>query len=115
MNLSEETEKNISQLQLFEQNLQNLISQRQNFQMQELEIDHALEALQSTKDAPFKIVGGIMIATTKEELQKELNSKKELLSMRIRSIELQEQNLKQKAESLQQIIVKDLQKEEGKK
>ncbi len=114
MKISKETEKDIAQLQLFEQNLQQLLAQRQSFQVQQMEIENALKEVEATKEKPFKVVGNVMIEATKEVLKEELSSKKELIEMRIKSIETQEAKIKEKAESLQKIIVKELQKEEGK-
>jgi len=47
MDVSKETEKDIAQLQLIEQNLQNFLVQKQTFQTQLLEIDNALKELNS--------------------------------------------------------------------
>ena len=114
MKLSKETEKDIAQLQMLEQNLQHSLAQRQSFQMQQLEIENALKEIEMSKEKPFKVVGTVMVETTKESLKQELTSKKELVEMRIKSIETQEAKIKEKADSLQKTIVKELQKEEGK-
>jgi prefoldin beta subunit len=114
MKISKETEKDIAQLQLLEQNLQQFLAQRQAFQMQQLEIENALKEIELTKEKPFKVVGNVMVETTKESLKTELSSKKELVEMRIKSIETQEAKIKEKADSLQKSIVRELQKEEGK-
>ncbi len=74
--LSKETEQKIAQLQLYEQSLQNILIQKQQFQSQSLEIDSALKELEATKEA-YKIVGNIMVASKKEDLKKDLESKKE--------------------------------------
>ena len=113
MKLSKESEKGIAQLQALEQNLQQFLAQRQNFQMQQLEIENALKELETTKETPFKVVGNIMVATSKDALKEELTSKKEVVEMRIKSIESQEEKIREKADALQKSIVKELQKEEG--
>lgn len=112
--MSKETENDIAQLQALEQNLQQFLNQRQAFQMQQMEIENALKEIEQTKETPFKVVGNVMVATTKESLHEELTSKKELIEMRIKSIETQESKIKEKADTLQKSIMKELQKEEGK-
>lgn len=107
-------EEKIARLQLLEQNLQAFTAQRQSFQMQITEIEHALEELKNTKEKPFKIVGSLMIATEKEELQKELSSRKEIIELRIKNLEKQEAQFKEKAEALQKEVVKALQAKGGK-
>ena len=77
--VQKEVEEKIEQLQLFEQNIQALLMQRQTFQSQLLEIENSLEELSKAKDKPYKIIGPIMVLSDKEELRKELMSKKEVL------------------------------------
>ncbi len=108
---SKNTEQGIAQLQMFEMNLKNLAMQRQNFQMHITETETALEELEKTNNNPFKIVGGIMIESTKDELKKELTSRKEIVELRIKNLEKQENQLKERADLLQKSVLKDLQTE----
>lgn len=111
--ISKQAEENIQQLQMIEQNLQNFMMQRQNFQMQLLEVENALKEIDNTEDKPFKIVGNLMIQTEKEDLKKDLASKKEILDLRIKNLEKQENRLREKAEELQKSIMAELQKKGG--
>ncbi|MBI4155344.1 prefoldin subunit beta [Candidatus Woesearchaeota archaeon] len=103
-----ETENKIEQLQLLEQNIQALLVQKQNFQNQLLEIENSLDELSRIKDKPYKIIGPIMVLTEKEELKKELESKKEVLDLRIKSIEKQENETRNRFKILQEEIIKEL-------
>ena len=94
--MNKETEKKIQQLQLLEQNLQNIIMQKQSFQMQLMENENALSELDKTKKDVYKIVGTIMINANKEDLKKELKEQKEILDVRIRSLEKQEKIFRKK-------------------
>ena len=105
--MEKETEQKISQLGLFEQSLQNLLMQKQQFQLQSAEIDSALQELETSNEA-YKIVGNIMVLTKKEELKKELNEKKEIAELRIKSMEKQESQIKEKASKLQEEILKKI-------
>ena len=107
--MNKETEKKIQQLQLLEQNLQNIIMQKQSFQMQLMENENALSELDKTKKDVYKIVGTIMINANKEDLKKELKEQKEILDVRIRSLEKQEKIFQEKAEELQKEVMKDIQ------
>ncbi len=102
--MSVETQKKIQDLQMLEQNLQNFLMQKQNFQMQMIEIDSALEELAKT-DKAYKIVGNLMVASDKQELEKDLHSKKELVELRIKSIEKQEKSIKERASKLQKEVL----------
>lgn len=101
------TADKVEQLQMIEQNLQNFLVQKQNFQMQLMETDSALEELSKAEKA-YKIVGGIMVASNKENLSMELEKKKEMMELRIKSIEKQEEMLKNKSKNLQEEVLKGL-------
>ena len=97
---------NFEQLQLLQQNLQNVLLQKQQIQNQILEYNSALQELKTTEKA-YKIVGKIMLATSKEELTKELTEKKEITEVRIKNFIQQEQKLQQEIELLQKKVVDD--------
>ena len=92
------------QLQMLEQNMNVILNQKQQFIMQQAEIEVALAELSKTKTA-YKIVGNIMISTDKDNLQKELSAKKEVLNVRIQTLEKQEIKFKEKAAFLQQDVM----------
>ena len=105
--LPKETEQKIAQLQLYEQSLQNILVQKQQFQSQSLEIESALKELEGTKEA-YKIVGNIMVSSKKEDLKKDLESKKETVNLRVKTIEKQENQIREKAKKLQEEVSKDI-------
>lgn len=105
--MSKETEQKIEQLQLLEQNLRTFTLQRQQFQAQLLEIESALTEIEGSKEA-FKIIGGIMVAAQKEDLKKDLAKKKEMLDLRIKALEKQEEKIKEKATSTQKEVLKEM-------
>ena len=105
--ISKETEQKIAQLQMHEQSLQNILLQKQQFQSQSIEIESALKELETTKEA-YKIVGNIMVASKKEDLKKDLESKKETVNLRIKTLEKQENQIKEKAKKLQEDISKNI-------
>lgn len=101
---TKEQQEKIQQLQLIEQNLQNLLSQKQQFQSQMFELDGAIKELESTPQA-YKIIGGIMVLTEKDKLKKDLSEKKELVELRISSIEKQEKQFKDRAKGIQEEVL----------
>lgn len=103
--MDKETEKQIQELQIIEQNLQNILMQKQAFQMELNETENASSELAKAKDEVYKIAGQIMIKSSKEVLLKELDEKKHLLSLRLKSIEKQESPLSERAGKLRDEIV----------
>jgi len=111
MEVSKETEQKIGQLQMFEQSLQSFLGQKQQFQVQLVEIESALSELDHTEKA-YKIVGNIMVEADKNDLKADLQSKKDMLEIRIRTMEKQEAQVREKASKLQSEILKKIKKEE---
>jgi|SRR3989338_7267689 len=105
---NKETENKIAQLQMLEQNIQNLLMQKQTFQTQIIEIDTALEELNKSKGSAYKIIGAIMVSTDKDSLKKDLDSKKEIVTLKIKSLEKQENQLREKAAKLQEEVLSQI-------
>ena len=103
-----ETQNKIAQLQMLEQNIQNFSMQKQTMQTQLIEVDNALEELEKSKGNVYKIIGTVMIASEKENLKKDLDSKKEIILIKTKSIEKQENQLREKAAKLQEEVLKEI-------
>ena len=109
MNIDKDTAKKVQDLQMLDQSLQGFIAQKQVNQLELNESNNALDELKKTSSSEvFKITGGIMIKTKKEDLVKNLEEKKKLLDLRVNSIEKQEKLLEEKASKLREDINKEL-------
>jgi prefoldin beta subunit len=104
-----DAQEKINQIQMIQQNMQNLSMQRQQFQIQETEIESALAELEKT-DTSYKIIGNIMVKTSKDDLKRDLQERHEMLKIRISTLEKQEEKQREKAESLQQEVLKEIDK-----
>ncbi len=103
----EDTQK-IQEMQIAEQSIQNLLVQKQVFQLELAETNNALEELKKSKDDAFKIVGNLMIKSNKADLEKELTRKKDLINLRIKSLEKQEKNLEEQLTKIRSEVLKKL-------
>lgn len=92
---------------MIEQGRQNLLMQKQNFQMQLMEIESALKELEGVESA-YRIVGNIMVEQQKDSLEKDLGMKKESAELRIKTLEKQEEKLRQRADELQKEVLKGM-------
>ncbi len=100
--LSDEAKELLIQFQGYQQQMQNVLIQKENFKLQSMEVDRALEELGATKQASaFKVVGSIMINKPVEELKKELGESKEDLGIRLKSMDAVELKLKEKLKDIQ--------------
>jgi len=107
MTEKKETEDKINQLQLVEQNMQGFLMQKQNIQMQLMEVESALTEIDKT-DSAYKIIGNVMVAVKKDEMKKDLKAKQEMLKLRISSVEKQEEKLKEKATKMQSEVLESM-------
>ena len=108
MDLDKETQEKIQELQGYEQNLQNILMQKQAFQMEISETENALTEISKSKDDVFKMVGQIMIKADKKKTEEELKKKQELLALRLKSIDTQEQEITKKSEELRNEVMKKI-------
>ncbi|MEK6945871.1 MAG: prefoldin subunit beta [Nanoarchaeota archaeon] len=102
-----ESEKNMQEMQMIEQNLQNILLQKQAFQMELSETKAAFSEIQNSGDEVFKIIGQLMIKTDKKKINEELESKEKLLDLRLKSLDKQEASLSDRLEKLRDEIIKD--------
>ncbi|MBU0979984.1 MAG: prefoldin subunit beta [Nanoarchaeota archaeon] len=99
----------LQQLQLMEQSMTNLLMQKQQFESKLSEIESGLKQVQG-KDKVFRIIGSIMVSSDVPSVKAELEENKKLLELRIKTIEKQEEKLRERAKSLQDEVVKAMKK-----
>ncbi len=110
--MDKQIQQKVEQLQIIEQNLQHILLQKQNMQVRLSEVDSAINALNNSKKQSFKIIGDVMIESSSEDLLKDLNSKKEVLEVKVKSYDKQEEKLKTSAKSIQEEVIKTMKKNE---
>jgi len=97
--------KKIQEMQIFEQSLQNILLQKQAFQMELSETKTALDSVKDSGDEVFKIIGQLMIKSKKEAILDDLSNKKKLLDLRLKNLEKQEDSLTKQLEDLREEIL----------
>jgi prefoldin beta subunit len=107
--MTDKFQDKLGQLQLVQQNMENFGMQRQQFQLQQSEIDAALVEVRNSPQS-YKMIGNIMVLVKKEDLIKDLEEKREMLGIRISTIEKQEEKLRVKFEELQQEMITEYDK-----
>ena len=93
------------EMQILEQNLQNLLLQKQAFQIELTETQSALKEIENSKDEVFKIVGQLMIKTDKAKIKEELLNKEKILSLRTKTLEKQDASLMERLNSIRDEII----------
>lgn len=104
------SEQKLQEMHLLEQNVQNLLMQKQAFQMELSETESALKEIENSSEDVFKIVGQLMIKSEKTKVLDELKNKKKLLDLRIGSIDKQEASLTEKLSEIREDLMKEAKK-----
>ena len=89
-------QEQLMKLQQTQQNLQMIVSQKQQLELDQLETEKALEELKKANedDAVFKHAGTILIKSNKKTLLEELEERKELAKTKSSLLTKQEERLK---------------------
>ena len=93
-------------MQILEQTMQNVLIQKQSFQIELAETQGALEELEKTEDEVYKIIGQLMLKTEKAKTVIELEEKKKMFELRIKTLENQEKNIVDKIEKIRENMLK---------
>jgi len=104
------TDKNLQEMQILEQNLQNLLLQKQAFQMELSETQSALKEIENAGEEIFKIIGQLMLKADKSKTKQELADKEKILNLRVNAIEKQEGYLVDKLNNLREEMLKTVSK-----
>ena len=105
--MDKETQEKVSKLQMMEQNLQGLLAQRQQFSSQLAEAETAIKELETTEPVD-KLSGNILVKTSPEKLKLDLNLKKEIFELRIKSLEKQENQVRERSAALKEEVMKSI-------
>ncbi|MBS3052490.1 MAG: prefoldin subunit beta [Candidatus Aenigmarchaeota archaeon] len=97
----------INQFQVLQQQLQEILIQKENVKLQKLEFEKALEELNKTgsKEA-YKIAGPIMIKRNSDEIKKEMQEKLDDIEIRLKTLNSTEDKITNKLKEIEPKIKK---------
>lgn len=91
----------LTKLQAYQQQLQNIVTQRRYLEVQDGEIKNALKELEDVK-VVYKLVGPILVKSDKSKVCKDLKDDQETVKLRINSLEKQEKKIREVIGGLQE-------------
>lgn len=104
----------VAQLQQLQQQLQTVISQRVSLEGLLRETEQAIEELEKIQsDFVFKSVGSILVKDARENVLKELKDKKETYEIRIKTLQKQEEKLRERFAETQKKLQSYLSQQTG--
>ena len=105
--MSEQSQQLLNQAQLYQQQMQSIMVQKESLNMQLLEINNALDEIEKTKEKDlYKVSGPLLIKSAKEEIKKDLAEKKELIDLKLKTLEKSESKIKTKIDELRERLTK---------
>ena len=112
------TEENQQQLlqsaAVLQQQLQNIMAQKEAIGAQVLEIKKALDELGKSKEREvYRIAGPILIKSPKAGVLKDLRERDEMFDLRFKSMEREEKRIKLRIEELREKLVKGMKEPVG--
>ncbi len=99
--MSPELQKSLVEYENVEKQLQMLVLQKHQFQLQLNEMKLAEDEVKKANADVYKLVGSIMVKSTKQEAEKDLKERKELVDMRLATLAKQEEKLRTHLGTLQ--------------
>jgi len=93
----------VARLNQMQQNLQAILMQKQQIEIELVEVDKAVEELKkaSADDTVYKTAGPILIKTNKDDVLKQLEEKKDLANTRVMVLSKQETRMKENLKEVQ--------------
>lgn len=105
--ITAEDKEIINQFQMLQQQLQEILVQKENTKLHKLEFEKALEELnKSDSKEAYKIAGPIMVKRNLEEMKKEVQEKTEDIDVRLKTLSSAEDRITNKLKEIEPKIKK---------
>jgi prefoldin beta subunit len=108
--LPPQVQERLLRLQQLQQTLQSVLGQKQQVELELMEINQALAELQKlTEDAViYKATGSLLVKSERTKVTTDLNERKELLNTRVAVLGKQEERLRGQLKDVQAKLQQDL-------
>ena len=108
--LPPQIQERLLRLQQLQQTLQSILGQKQQVELETMEINQALDELQKLADDAiiYKATGSLLIKAEKTKVTTDLNERKELLATRSTVLSKQEERLRGQVKDLQTKLQQEL-------
>jgi len=99
-------QEQLQRLQQLQQTLQAVVTQRQQLELESMEVDRALQELEKIPDdgLVYKSVGSLLVRAEKKRVVEELVERKELLKTRVTVLQRQQTRADERLKELQKVI-----------
>jgi prefoldin beta subunit len=107
--LPPQVQERLLRLQQLQQTLQSVLAQKQQVEMEKVEVDQTVAELQKTADDSviYKAIGSLMVKAEKAKINEELVERKELLNTRSTVLTRQEERIRSQVKEAQAKLQED--------
>jgi prefoldin beta subunit len=108
--ITPQLQEQLQRLQQLQQTLEAVVAQRQQLEMESVEVNHALSELEKIADEGlvYKSIGSLLVRAEKKKVIDELVERKELLATRITVLQRQQTRADERLKELQKSIQNQL-------
>ena len=108
--LPPQVQERLLRLQQLQQTLQSVLGQKQQVELEQMEINQAMEELQKLTDEAviYKATGSLLIKSDRAKVMADLNERKELLNTRVTVLGKQEERVRVQVKDVQTKLQQDL-------
>ena len=108
--LPPQVQERLLRLQQLQQTLQSVMTQKQQVDMEQTEVEQTLNELQKTADEAviYKSIGSLLVKSEKTKVTTDLVERKELLTTRSTVLTRQEERLRSQVKEVQTKLQEDL-------
>lgn len=105
-----EVQNKLVRLQQLQEQLRLVLAQRQSVELELREVSRVSEEVSKLEEGSslYKSIGHVLLRTDRESVLKELNEKKEVLELRVKTLSKQEEYLNKQIEDLRKRITEAL-------
>jgi len=90
----ENLNKELAEYENLEKQLEVLLIQKHQLQIQSNEVKHAVDELKKADGNIYRSIGSVMMQSSKEDAEKELDERAELIKVKLGALEKQEEKLR---------------------
>ncbi len=95
-----EMNASLAELQDIQAKLQAIAVEKQQLMMQQSDIDRALQSLKDVEGKTYEMIGTLLVERDKETIEKDLLERKQLIGVRLESLEKNERTYRSRLQSI---------------
>ncbi|MEM0438152.1 MAG: prefoldin subunit [Candidatus Micrarchaeia archaeon] len=90
----------LAELQELQAKIQAMMLEKQQLMIQQSDIERALQALKDVEGKTYEMIGTLLIERSKDEIEKGLLERKQLIDLRLESLDKNERTLRSRMKSI---------------